>query len=185
VPDVVNTAMNQHGIGDMYVVQYETGKGDDPLLRPIPPGSVASLNTHDMPAFTAFWTGLDVDERVDLGLMDEADADAERTRRADVRRQIIDYLVENKALREPTRDPLAVQRAMLRLLGCSPAQVVFATLEDLWQEAEPQNTPGTFKERRNWQRKLRYSFEVFAELPDVKQLLADLKEARDKAAAGK
>jgi len=178
VPDVVNTAMNRHGIGDMYVVQYETGKGADPLLRPIPPGSVASLNTHDMPAFTAFWTGLDVDERVDLGLMDEADAAAERAARADVRREIIDYLVAHNALREPTRDPLAVQRAMLRLLGRSPAQVVFATLEDLWQETEPQNTPGTFKERRNWQRKLRFPFEVFTELPDVKRLLADLREAR-------
>src|SRR5690606_110373 len=110
----------------------------------------ASLNTHDMPSFSAFWTGMDVDERIDLELMTESEGVTEREARAKLRRRLVAWLVEHDILTEPTRDPMRIQAALLSHLGRSDAHVVFATLEDLWQEVEPQNTPGTFKERKNW-----------------------------------
>jgi len=178
VPDVVNHAANRHGVGEMYVVQYEGRPEETPPLRPIPARSVASLNTHDMPSLTAFWTALDVDERVDLDLMTPSEATQEREARALLRRRLVSWLVEHDVLTEPTRDPLRIQAALLAHLGRSDAHVVFATLEDLWQEVEPQNTPGTFKERRNWQRKTRFPLEEWTRLPDVERLLSLLHRER-------
>ncbi len=39
-------------------------------VQPVPASEVASVNTHDMPPFAAFWKGLDIDDRLDLGLIE-------------------------------------------------------------------------------------------------------------------
>ena len=36
-------------------------------LPPVPPGTVASINTHDMPTFAACWTGAEIQDRVARG----------------------------------------------------------------------------------------------------------------------
>ena len=53
----------------------------------------------------------------------------------------------------------------------SPAALVLVNLEDLWLEAQPQNVPGTWRERPNWQRKARYDRETLSRLPDVLAVL--------------
>src|SRR5204862_2527684 len=79
VPPGVNRALAEHNIRQMYVVQYEImGDPEKPNLPPVPAKSVASLNTHDMPPFQAFLEGLDIDDRLDLGLLDEKTARKER-----------------------------------------------------------------------------------------------------------
>src|SRR5690606_15209325 len=64
-------AMHRHALQRMYVVQYEVNPDADPPLNPVPRDVVASLNTHDMPPFAAFWAGLDIDDQRDLGLVDD------------------------------------------------------------------------------------------------------------------
>src|SRR2546426_2791854 len=72
VPPEVNRALTKHNVRQMYVAQYEImGDPDRPKLRPVPARSVASLNTHDMPPFEAFLKGHDIDERLDLGFLNE------------------------------------------------------------------------------------------------------------------
>ena len=51
-------AMERHGFNRMYVLQYYL-QPRQPALEPLFPGCVASLNTHDMPTFAAFFQGLD------------------------------------------------------------------------------------------------------------------------------
>ncbi|HEX2120656.1 MAG TPA: 4-alpha-glucanotransferase, partial [Thermoanaerobaculia bacterium] len=82
VPEYVPRAMQRHGLRRMFVVQYEAkpeGIGDPPRM------SVASVNTHDMPTFAAFERGLDIDDRVEQGLLDEEGARKEREARARIR----------------------------------------------------------------------------------------------------
>src|SRR5262249_36596996 len=62
VPEEVGAALARHGVLGMYVLQYEVAPGGGGLLREPPADSVASLNTHDMPTFRAFWDGSDVDD---------------------------------------------------------------------------------------------------------------------------
>lgn len=60
VPPDVREAMDRHGVRRMYVVPFEVADpeedGDpDEWLAPVPANAVASLGTHDLPPFAAFW----------------------------------------------------------------------------------------------------------------------------------
>ena len=82
VPPAVNAALARHNIRPMYVLQYEImGNPQKPRLRPVPAKCVASLNTHDMPPFRAFLEGLDIEDRMDLGLLNTKTARKERKQR--------------------------------------------------------------------------------------------------------
>jgi len=182
VPEAVNQAMMRHGVQDMYVLQYEQNESGAIPLRPVPSTAVSSLNTHDMPQFAAHWTGLDIDARVELGLLGGEEACRLRDERAVLRRRLVDWLCGVGLLEENTLDPLEVLEACLAWLGRSQAPVVLVNLEDLWQETRPQNTPGTFLERPNWRRKARYSLEQFENLPDVVRILRRVDQSRRRAA---
>ena len=55
VPRQVRAAMTRHGVLRSHVLQLEAPIArQDPLRRP-PAGSLASLNTHDLPPFAAYW----------------------------------------------------------------------------------------------------------------------------------
>jgi len=178
VPPVVNAAMQRHGIHGMYVFQYEAGPEPERSLRTPRTDEVASVNTHDMPPFAAYWSGLDIDARLDLGLIDQAEARRQQDDLAALRAALVHLLRRRGLLREETVEPQQVLEACLALLSRSPAPVVLVNLEDLWQETEPQNTPGTFHERANWRRKARYGFEEFRELPAVLRILRTVAAAR-------
>ncbi len=143
-----------------------------------PRESVASLNTHDMPTFTGFYRGLDIADRVDLGLMTDADAKQESRERAEQRRHLRRQLREKGLLGGTRSDAGSVLKALLRLLAQSPAEMVLVNLEDLWLEEKPQNVPGTSSERPNWLRKAAKSFEQFTRDPQVLGLLREVNRNR-------
>jgi len=178
VPPVVNAAMREHGILGMYVFQYETGPDPERSLRAPRPDEAAAVNTHDMAPFASYWTGLDIDARMELGLIDEVEARRQRDDLAALRAALVRFLRRRNLLAEETFDPQLVLEACLAMLAASPAPVVLVNLEDLWQETEPQNTPGTFRERPNWRRKTRYAFEEFSHMPAVLQLLRTVADRR-------
>lgn len=165
VPPEVPPMMARHHIHRMYVLQYQAQPKED-ALSPIFPGAVASINTHDMPTFAAFWDGLDIDDRVDLGILTEEQAAAERIRRTTLCRSVEASLLRMGLLRDPS-DRMAVLRACLEFLSRGPGRVSLANLEDFWLEKNPQNTPGTWRERPNWQRRAKYSLEELQKLPAV------------------
>jgi 4-alpha-glucanotransferase len=169
VPPAVNAAMRRHDIRQMYVTQYEImGNPDNPTLRPPPGKSVASLNTHDMPPFAAFLDGMDIDDRLALGLLDEKMAGKERKQRAQMRR----------ALRKPGKGRRAaipsVFQAAIRFLADSRAEIVLVNLEDLWGEILPQNVPATNTERPNWRRRVRPSIEQIRKMAAVAEVLSNV-----------
>jgi 4-alpha-glucanotransferase len=179
VPPEVNEAMDRHDVLGMYVVQYELQPGGQGLREP-PARSAASLNTHDMPTFQAFWQGKDVDDLESLGFFTAEEARQERERREDIRRGFVEQMTAGAA---EARDRGAaieetVLHALLERLATSPARMVLVSLEDLWRETEPQNVPGTHDERPNWQRKARYSFEEFSTRADVVEPLKRVDELR-------
>jgi 4-alpha-glucanotransferase len=157
VPPEVNEAMWRHDIRQMYVVQYETiGNPDQPYLRPPPERCVASLNTHDVAPFRAFLDGTDIDDRIDLGFLDQETARKERTQRA------------------PMRHMLGSFRAATQFLAGSKANIVLVNLEDLWEETLPQNVPATSTERPNWRRRVRPSIEQIRKMAGVAEELSNV-----------
>src|SRR5215510_6265311 len=147
--------MAKHDIRQMYVEQYEImGDPEHPTLPPPPEKCVASLNTHDMPPFRAFLDEKDIDDRLELGFLDEKKARKERKDRAKMRKAIATVYDVRRSLL--SKLPAITDRrysGTLQFLSDSMANIVLVNLEDLWEESLPQNVPATHTERPNWRRR--------------------------------
>lgn len=174
VPSYVNPAMSRHNIHRMYVVHYELASHARRPLRAVSANSVASLNTHDMPPFAAFWKGLDIQDRLRLGLLNGTSARAERRSRQRQRKALVTSFERKGRLSNAPPDARSMLRAVLAFLASSPARAVLVNLEDLWLETQPQNVPGTWNEHPNWQRKARHSLEAFRQMPEVVDTLCEI-----------
>jgi 4-alpha-glucanotransferase len=180
VPTYVRRAMRKHALCRMYVVHYELASDPKKGLPPVPRNSVASLNTHDMPPFASFWQGLDIEERLDLGLLDKAGARREKKNFADMKRALITFLQGGGWLQERRENMPDVLKACLSFLAASQTQIVLLNLEDLWLETRPQNVPSTGTEQPNWRHKARYALEEFCQMPQVVDTLRTINELRKK-----
>jgi 4-alpha-glucanotransferase len=175
VPGYVRPALARRQVQRMYVLQFEVApKKKKPL--PVPPvDSLATLNTHDMPPFAAFWEGLDIQDRVELGLLDEAGALSELNNRSRLRSALVSFLCQGEGDRSSI---VEVLKASLEYLGSSRSRMVMVNLEDLWFERQPQNVPGTCDERPNWKRKARYNLDEIIKMEQVVEVLRTLDAAR-------
>ena len=177
VPPYVNPALALHNIKGMYVMQYELSPRRK--LRPIPRDCVASLNTHDTPAFAGFWQGLDIEDQRELGLVSQAGAESGHKTRKQQRRALSRFLAAQGWLKDSAGSPKSVLRASLEFLSSSESCFVLVNLEDLWLETQPQNVPGTGVERPNWRRKASYSLETFCRIRDVISPLMKVNKLRE------
>ncbi|HLH30205.1 MAG TPA: 4-alpha-glucanotransferase [Terriglobia bacterium] len=164
VPPAVNAAMKRHAIREMYVTQYEImGNPQNPVLRRPPAKSVASLNTHDMPPFRAFLDGTDIDDRLDLGFLNEKGARNERKERSVMRRKLGSF------------------RKAIQFLSESMANIVLINAEDLWEETLPQNVPATNTERPNWRRRVRPRVEQIRKMAGIAEVLSHVLAQRSRS----
>jgi len=178
VPSYIRPAMSRHDLQRMYVLHYELADSSSALLRRPQCNSVASLNTHDMPPFASFWQGLDISERLNLGLLNEKGArDEKRSRRA-VKHALLTFLRNKGWLKDGDADDRAVLKACLSFLSSSRARVVLVNAEDLWLETQAQNVPSTGDRNPNWRRKARYTLEEFCQLPEVRDTLKEIDRLR-------
>lgn len=74
--------------------------------------------------------------------------------------------------------PAELHAACMKYLSASQGHLVLVNLEDLWEETQPQNVPGTGPERPNWRRKSRHSFDEFTQMPEVVDVLKDVDRLR-------
>lgn len=177
VPSYVNAAMSRHGLGKMYVAQFEMNPDPAKALNPVPANAVASFNTHDMPMFATFWSGGDIENRRQMGLADDTAAAAEQAELEVSKQALIDFLRE-KGFLQGDASPPAVHTACVKYMSTKSAKLLLINLEDLWQETEPQNVPGTGQERPNWRRKATYAFEAFSQQPEVVEVLREIDRLR-------
>ena len=138
---------------------------------------LASLNTHDMPTFSGFWHGDDVEQRVELGFMDREAAAREHWIRGEQRHALSTWLAARGLVPGDERVETALEGSLTWLAG-THAAMVLVNLEDLWLERSPQNVPGTHRELPNWRRRARLSFETFREMPEVLRILERVNDAR-------
>ncbi|MEC9373440.1 MAG: 4-alpha-glucanotransferase, partial [Planctomycetota bacterium] len=134
---------------------------------------------------------LDIDDRVDLGLLTPEEAEAEHRDRTELRGALVKHLKQARRLEPSEADDSAdaddralraIHAAVLEELADSDAGFVLATLEDLWLEESPQNTPGTSEERLNWRRRCARSIEQIEQDQSVAEPLRRV--ARQRRMAG-
>ncbi|MBI2850067.1 MAG: 4-alpha-glucanotransferase [Chloroflexi bacterium] len=180
VPGYVRPAMKKHGLQRMYVLRYELAEDIRSGIHPVPADSVASLNTHDMPPFASFWQGLDIEERLKLGLLDGPGAQRERDSLPNMKMVVTTFL-KNEGWLKDTEDNLpAIIKACLAFLAASPTRIVLVNLEDLWLETRPQNVPSTSTEYPNWQHKAQSPLEEFYQMYQVLDILWTVNELRQR-----
>ncbi|MDX2115322.1 MAG: 4-alpha-glucanotransferase [Planctomycetota bacterium] len=184
VPPEVNEALHTHDLCGLYVAQYEM-QPQQPALRPVPANCVASVNTHDMAPFAAYWSGQDIDDRIGLGMLDESKRDAERSTRGKQRDALIAQMRKDKRLPAGKADEAALRDAMLAHLCESPADFVLVSLEDLWLETKWQNVPGTMDQHPNWRRRFKMQLEQLQRNAGVVRVLKAMNAARKGAAGAK
>lgn len=170
VPGEVREEMFRRSLLRMHVLQIEIEGAEGPSPPEAAPWSLASLNTHDMPPFAAFWRGLDLEDRFDLGLCDAEGLRREQARREDVRRTLLRILRGGGWLGEDESE-VAVLAGCLKMLSSGPSRLLQINLEDLWLEDRPQNVPGTSSERPNWLRRSRLAVEEILDSQRVKAAL--------------
>jgi len=175
VPSYVNDAMARHNVSGLYVTQYEVPEDPANGLRDVPSHSVANLNTHDMPPFSAFWQGLEIERWRALGLVTELEAKSRTEGRHAAKRTLARFLQQHGYLSGDPGDIGLVFKASLSFLADSPAQMLLVNMEDLWLETEQQNVPGVVEGHPNWQRKARYDFDTFSQSSEVLDLLGRVK----------
>jgi 4-alpha-glucanotransferase len=152
VPDIVRQKMNFFGLKRMWVLQIEAEQKQAALLEDIPSTTISSLNTHDMPTFAAFWTGVDIDLRQKIGHIERDQVSKEKKEREELKKFLSDQL---KGIHLEMRSSTVAKRLYNELLQSKSAGVML-NLEDLWGEIYPQNIPGTFEEYPNWCRRHQY-----------------------------
>lgn len=178
VPKETTAALERHAVRGMAIAQFSLRADPESPLAPTPPGSVASLNTHDTPTFAGWWCAEDLDAHHDLGWLSGDRESHERYWRQRIA-ETAAPLADLGALADAdVPKAQAVAAGLYRRLADGPAHLVLVNLEDLWGETRPHNVPGTWRERPNWLRRSALSRETMATRTDVAAVLADLREAR-------
>jgi 4-alpha-glucanotransferase len=177
VPPYVNEALVRHQILGMHVGQFSVSADPSNAVVEPPSDTVTSLNTHDTATFMSFWTGAEIDDRLALGLLTPEQADQEHGYRSAQRDALIAYLRSVGRLGDDA-GAAAVLRGWLAFLAAGGEEFLLINLEDLWLETQPQNVPGTWQERPNWQRKARYSLDQIRAMPELVALLKAIRDIR-------
>ena len=160
----VRAAMRRHAIQRMFVVQYEADAHRDPPL-PDPPGdAMASLNTHDMPPFAAYWKGSDIEDQHARGWITAEQCEAARSLRRRTARALTRQLGTGADrggadAGADGADAGLARDALHARLAAGPAARTLINLEDLWLEPRPQNVPGT-PAGENWRRRAGFDFDA-------------------------
>jgi 4-alpha-glucanotransferase len=178
VPLEIRAAMDRHRFLRCYVLELETLPERTPPVPEPPECSLATLNTHDLPTFAAFWRSDDIDRRLADGFLDPDEVAAEEGRRVRMREDLVRVLVGAGTL-DPAEaaDERAVLSATLAWLAASEARLVVVNLEDLWGELRQQNEPGTL-DRPNFRRRAARSLEDLRTSRDVLEILRRVDAAR-------
>ncbi len=169
--------------------------------RFIPPGeypalAAASAATHDLASLKGFWLGCDIDWRRRLGLYPDTAAEAtEAAERRRDRQFLLEALIAEGLLAPeqfgkflPSEDePVYTAElggAITAYLARSRARLMLVQLEDVAEESEQANLPGTDDEHPNWRRRLSCRIEDLVAGPEMVRIAKLVNRARRESATG-
>ncbi len=145
--------------------------------------SIATVNTHDLPTVRAWWQGLDIQLRTDLGLTTEEDADEAEIERALDRKRLLQALAAARIDVDPA-NPDDVSAGVHRWIARAGSELVLVNLSDLLGESAAHNVPGTAERPENWALAYSAPAEAVSRGPQAQRILGAMKEriARSRSA---
>jgi 4-alpha-glucanotransferase len=167
VPAAVNKTMNERNLNGMWVLQCETWRSPEESLRAIQENSLVCINTHDMPMLAAYQNGEDLSLVESLKILSTEYKNK--------------FAVERNSQMATWQSSLSKEHFVsnaINKVAESKAKYFVVNLEDLWNETEPQNIPGTWKEYPNWRKKFKIKINEIDNGEEAKRTLNSLKEKR-------
>jgi (1->4)-alpha-D-glucan 1-alpha-D-glucosylmutase len=152
-----------------------------------PANALVAVGTHDLPTLFGYWQDYDLDLRGALGLFPSDQVrDAQMAERAEQRHQFLSVLEQAGLLPlEASTQPFAYHAMTAELVQAihlyiahTPAKVMAVQMEDVFGQLQQVNLPASGAGYPNWQRKLPYDVEDWAEEPRLQALVQALREAR-------
>ncbi len=182
VPEGFRERMSRAGAFGYRVLPFERDAHGFKPPAAWPRPDMACVATHDLPPLAGWWDGLDIAERLDLGILTIDEAQAARGERADDRRALLDAL-GREGLLPPgaTADgPLTqgLAAAVHAFIAISGAALAVAQADDLAGERVAVNLPGTDRERPNWRRRIATPLEDLFDTPLAQAILSVMQAAR-------
>jgi 4-alpha-glucanotransferase len=119
--------------------------------------SAVSASTHDLPTIAGWWEGRDIATRNRVGISPDDEADAAHRERAHDRELLLEALQRAglfHAQTEPAEMTPALRDAIHAFLASSSPQIFLAQLDDVADEKDQINVPGTIDSYPNWRRVL-------------------------------
>lgn len=187
VPEGFRERMAKANVLSYRVLYFE--KAGDRYKRPneYPANALACISTHDLATLWGYWDGADIDLKEELKQYPTPQAVGdERGARVHDRYLLLKALAA-EGLLPPNRDPHNVDglpmdaqlaAALHTYLARSPAQILLVQIDDLMEEDEQINLPGTIDERPNWRRKLSKQVEDLPLLPTLAAMRPALQARR-------
>jgi len=181
VPDEVREPLRGMGVFSYRILYFEKDtKGSYTKPADYPEQAVAAVTTHDLPTLHGYWQGRDLAVRAELDLFPtEQVREAQLIARSEDRIRLLFALKREELLPEgidvdavslPDMSPDLVSAIHL-YLARSPAKILMYQLEDVLEQVDQVNLPGTTLEYPNWQRKLPMLLESFPEDPRLESLV--------------
>jgi 4-alpha-glucanotransferase len=154
VPEGFRDTMAKWGLWNYRVMLFERdGEGRFRPPETYPAEALATFSTHDLPSFKGWLVAHDLKVKrglgIDPGESDEARGWAQQMLRAVLKERAANYAGDEVA-------------AVASFLGATPSKLVVVALEDVLDEIEQINIPGTIDQHPNWRRKLPVAIEDLA-----------------------
>jgi len=188
VPDAVREALAPLGVLSYRLLLFEKeGDGNYRAPAAYPAQALVAVSTHDLPTLKGMWLGRDLELRAQLALYPSAEERkrqvAERAR--DRSRLLMALEREGLLPAGVTVDPVSapdmtpeLARAIHVFLARSPPRVMMVQMEDVLEQSEQVNLPGTTSEYPNWRRKLPLDLEDWGADARVAALAEALRRER-------
>jgi 4-alpha-glucanotransferase len=179
VPVEISHLMAQYQVLSYRVFMLEQKAGSyDHAAQTYPELALATVTTHDMPTLVGYWQEHDLALRHQLDLFPNAQvADSLHQLRAD-EKQLMRQRLQLPEGDYSQADYAQLIRASHLFTARQSAKLLAFQLEDLLLMATPVNIPGTSTEYPNWRRKLVENIDQILQREDVRQLIAEIKAAR-------
>ena len=188
VPEGFRERLEERGILSYRVFHFER-HSDGLFRRPglYPERALTISGTHDMPSLRGYWLSRDLEHRKRLGLFSETETHEQVARaRGEDKIRLLAALTDQNLLEGTTKiedgaDELAIRELILavqQFIAGSPSCLMMVNLEDMMEEIEQINLPGTIDEHPNWRRKLGAFLDILAGEGFVKDLARGIQNER-------
>jgi len=187
VPAGFRERMTEANLLSCRVLYFEQSHGRFRRPAELPELAAVSATTHDLATLQGYWTAEDIAIKAKLGIFKSAEeTDRARAERERDKRLLIEALGSEGLLPSDLQPTDAanvpwsteIADAVHVYLARSPALLLTVQLDDLANEREQPNLPGTASEYPNWRRRLDRTLEDIAADPAIAHAIAMIEQAR-------